>query len=514
MAQAKTNDRRARLCFWVILLLGAAVRLWAFGRVPGDLNQDEAFAGYEAWALLHGGLDTAGQAWPVYLTAWGSGMNALESYLMLPFLALFKLKVWALRLPQLLLALASLPTLYLMLRRQADQKTALWAMLLLAICPWHVLLSRWGLESNLAPALLLFGTALFLRALDDGRFLPLSALCYGLSLYAYATLWPILPPLLLLQGLYSARHGRLRLDRYLALAVLLLGLMALPLLLFVAVNLGFLEPLRLGPFTVPRLLVLRAGEFSAKNAPQNLARLLRLLWTQSDGLPWNSAGPYGLLYPLTTPFVLLGLGLCAARLWRGRGRFQPEALLLLWLGGGLLLGALIQVNVNRVNLLFLPLILLAALGLRFISGRLRWAGPLLLAGYLIFFGCFARWYFSDYRAQIGYSFSAGLEQAVEAALAEDGEIVVSRDILYPKLLFYSAEDPAAFRATVRYRRYPAAYLEAASFGRFRFGLDAPPEPGKSYLLSPWDDDSAFRAAGFTMRQYDTIRLYRMEELSP
>lgn len=38
-----------------------------------------------------------------------------------------------------------------------DKSTGLWAMLLLSVCPWHIMMSRWGLESNLAPGFLLFG---------------------------------------------------------------------------------------------------------------------------------------------------------------------------------------------------------------------------------------------------------------------------------------------------------------------------------------------------------------------
>ena len=77
------TQKTCRWLFWIFLALAMIVRLWRFGSVPGDMNQDEAFAAYESWSLLHYGIDTAGYHFPVYLTAWGSGMNALESYLMM-----------------------------------------------------------------------------------------------------------------------------------------------------------------------------------------------------------------------------------------------------------------------------------------------------------------------------------------------------------------------------------------------------------------------------------------------
>lgn len=114
--------------------------------MPGGINQDEAFAGYEAWALLNFGLDSSGHSFPVYLTAWGSGMNALASYLMMPFIAVFGLEVWVIRLPQLIVSCLTLVAVFGIVRRLAGGRAALIALLLVAVCPWHVYLSRWGLE--------------------------------------------------------------------------------------------------------------------------------------------------------------------------------------------------------------------------------------------------------------------------------------------------------------------------------------------------------------------------------
>ena len=529
----RIRDFADRWGFWLILALGLTVRLWRFGTLPAGLNQDEAFAGYEAWSLLHYGMDSAGYAWPVYLTAWGSGMNALESYLMLPFLALFGRQVWAVRLPQLLVGCLSLPALFGTVKRCADRETALWAMLLLAICPWNILLSRWALESNLAPGMLLFGTYFFLRGLENSRFLLASALCYGLALYAYATIWPILPFVLLLQGLYCARWGCLRMDRYLAAALLLLFLLALPLLLFLAVNLGWMEELRLPFLSVPRLLMLRSGEISLRHIPENLKNLFTILWQQSDGLSWNSVGAiggikdthgpgellrsgglYGLFYILTPPFILLGLLLCLIRLCRGGGRFTPAALLLIWTLAGLILGALVHVNINRVNILFLPVLVLAAVGLRWFCGLFRGRlTPLLLAAYLFLFVSFCGFcYFppqSDYQTRLRYAFGDGLDRALAAAEEQQGTIVLDGQIYHSTVLFYTGTPVEDYRATVEYERYPATYLHPTRFTRFRFDYDGEaPEEDACYILSPWTDDSALRAEGFHAEDYGIYTLWR------
>ena len=523
-----------RWAFWLILLLGLAVRLWRFGALPAGLNQDEAFAGYEAWSLLHYGRDSAGYAWPVYLTAWGSGMNALETYLMLPFLALFGRQVWVIRLPQLIVGCLSMPALYGTVRRCADRGTARWAMLLLAICPWHILLSRWALESNLAPGMLLFGMYFFLRGLEDSRYLIASALFYGLALYAYATIWTILPFVLLAQGLYCFRCGRLKPDRYLLDGLFLLFLLALPLLLFLAVNLGWMEEIRTPFLSIPKLLVLRSGEISLRHIPENLRNLFTILGTQSDGLPWNSAGSvqgaeriraglgdvlrfgglYGLFYILTPPFILLGLLRCVLQLRRGERGFKPAALLLIWLLAGLVLGALVHVNINRANILFPPLLILAAVGLRWFGslfrGRLT---VLLLAGYLCLFGGFCGFYYfntdSGYQVQMRYAFGEGLDRALDAAMEQEGTVVLDRHIYYSTVLFDTGTPVEDFRSTVTYERYPAAYLSPTGFTRFRFGYEGgvPEEGNACYILSPWTDGSVLKAAGFHGEEYGIYTLW-------
>ena len=56
----------------LLFLVGCAARLVALTSLPNGLNQDEAYAGYNAWCILHYGVDSAGYRNPVYLNAWGS----------------------------------------------------------------------------------------------------------------------------------------------------------------------------------------------------------------------------------------------------------------------------------------------------------------------------------------------------------------------------------------------------------------------------------------------------------
>ncbi|MBQ9686492.1 MAG: glycosyltransferase family 39 protein, partial [Oscillospiraceae bacterium] len=456
------SSKTEKFIFLAVLVLGAAVRLYRFGTVPAGLNQDEAFAAYESWALLTAGVDSSLHAWPVYLTAWGSGMNALETYLLLPLIALFGTKTWVIRLPQLLVSLLSIFAAWRLGRRIGTARTGLFFALLLAVCPWHVTMSRWGLESNLAPGFLLFGLCCFLRGLEERRFLLPSALFYGLALYAYSAIWPVMPLLLGLLVLYF----RPKADRYLLGAGLILAVLALPLVAFLAVNYGWVGEFSLGPFSVPKLVELRAEDISLTAIPENLKTLCRVLFARSDGLVWNSPVPFGLFHPVSVPLALFGLGALVwrfARSMRGKAK-DPAAALLIQIFAGFCLCLVITVNANRMNFLLLPLVLCAALGadaLCSLAGR--HAAKLavgLAAAYLIFFGLFARSYFTDYADALRGQFTWGVQDALETALAHEGTVYVTDAVSYSKLLLIAEIDPYTFNETVEYERYPAAYLSA------------------------------------------------------
>ena len=185
------------------LLVGIAARIYAFCDVPAGLNQDEASIGYEAWCLLHYGIDRNGIPWPVHLISWGSGQNALYAYLDIPFVA-FGLSPFTVRIPMLLSGLASLVLVWIIGRRLFNESAAWCASATLALSPWHIMLSRWALESNLLPFVFLAAVACFVIARDSIYqlvWLTCSSVLFALCLYAYGTAYLVVP--LFLPGLLA-----------------------------------------------------------------------------------------------------------------------------------------------------------------------------------------------------------------------------------------------------------------------------------------------------------------------
>ncbi|MBQ8217402.1 MAG: glycosyltransferase family 39 protein [Oscillospiraceae bacterium] len=505
LQNSKEKLKYGRLCFWLILALGIFARAFQFGSIPAGINQDEAFAAYEAWSLLKYGVDTAGYHNPVYLTAWGSGMNALESYLMMPFIALFGLEVWAIRMPQLIVAILSIWVVYLLVRRLVNEKAGLIAMLMLAICPWHILMSRWGLESNMAPGFLLFGLYFFVKGLEKPEFLPLSALMYGLSLYAYATYWIYIPFIILFQLIYAIACGKIRFDRYLVLSGVVLAALATPLLLFLAINNGYMEEIILPFMSIPKILYMRTSEISFEEKARKLELIKDIFVEQSDGWIWNSPSKFGLFYFISAPFAIFGLCYCIVRIVKciREKRFCPEVFVLIQLLIALPQLILVKINVNKVNILFIPIVILIALGIYFAcSLTFRHVLTAVIGIYLVLFAGFEHYYFTEYNDECNPHFDYGMEEALELAMEKGDRVYFEPGTYYPKILFYTEYPVEQFREEVDYLFYPSPYLVAVEFGRFSLWYNPHmPDPTGAYVLRTGVDMGVLAEEGFTLEQF-------------
>lgn len=156
---ALSEEKKQWLIVAAIMLVGILVRLLLVGRYPAGLNQDEASAGYDAFAVLNYGIDRNGIHNPMHLIAWGSGQNMAYSWLCMPFIALFGLSAVTVRVPMAIVGSISVALFYFFLKniRGEDKRLVYLGTFLFAVFPWHIMKSRWGLESNLFPDLILWG---------------------------------------------------------------------------------------------------------------------------------------------------------------------------------------------------------------------------------------------------------------------------------------------------------------------------------------------------------------------
>lgn len=483
MSADRKSERTEQYFFGAIMVLGAVLRLVCLGSMPGGLHQDESFVAWNAFAIFHEGMDSAGHVMPVYMADWGDGHSALYVWLTLPFLAINGGHVtpFLSRLPQALVGILTIGALYGIVRRMLGKDAALWTSFLLAVCPWHVMMSRWGLDANLAPGFLIFGLYFFVRALsvDEGdaggrqrRFLLLCAFFYGLALYSYAVIWPIVPLLLMLQIFYGLWHRKLRIDRWSLLSAFLLFVMALPLLLFILVNSGVIPQIELPFLTIPLMGGYRGGEiaFDPARMWSNLRTALSLLWHQNTGAPYDVLLPWGLFYDVGRVFIVIGAAVLSVKVVRGlwRREYVRETFLLIQLIGGGAVCLLVTAVLHQINALYIPLVICEGYGvlwlLKGIQKRYavlgRVCGCLLAAVYLLCLAGFQRDYYTKYREVADAYFGAGIEECVDYAkeacrMTGIQTVTAEQALQWPRLLLYTETLPSAYLESVVYDVAPA-----------------------------------------------------------
>ena len=500
-----TKEQKLKFCG--IMLLGIALRALLITQIPAGLNQDEAYAGYEAFCMLFYGRDSHGYVNPSYLVTWGSGMSALQSYMTIPFMALLGPVPLALRLPPLIMGCLML-AISLPLGRLLMPERPLLLSALLAVSPYYIMVSRWGLDANLAPPLLFIGLFFLLRGAENRRALIPAALILGLSLYAYSLMWLVVPLSLVLWGIYVLWTKKLRF-RELLLPGLLIFLMALPHILFMLINKGLIPEIRTDLFSIPRLVYMRSGELSIKNllSAKHWKELLNILFKQSDGYSYNTLPRFGLFYHISLPFIVAGWlrqGFCLAKSLRHREYSHEAVLSLSGFAAFFCCMLLRSVNISRSNYLHIYTLLSLALGTDALLSMLvrpKGAQRLLCAAYALCLIFFSAFYFGPYRQQSGDMFRAGLGEALDFAQKQQAELIyIDEGIYYPQLLFYTRTDPNEYAATVRYRNYPAPWLDVESFGIYRFGIDCVPQRDAVYVLYE-KDRQPFLDAGCSITDF-------------
>lgn len=131
-----------RLLLLIIILFALFLRVVDLGNTPSGLHADEASFLINSQSILRTGRDEDGRLLPISLNSLIDPKPALYSYLQIPFIIFLGPTVLASRLPSALLGTASLILVYLLLKAFDQKKIGLIMVFLLALSPWHILISR------------------------------------------------------------------------------------------------------------------------------------------------------------------------------------------------------------------------------------------------------------------------------------------------------------------------------------------------------------------------------------
>jgi 4-amino-4-deoxy-L-arabinose transferase-like glycosyltransferase len=180
----------------LVLFLAFLLRVIWLDKIPTGFTPDEASFGYDAYSILKTGEDQWGHKLPLILESSGDFKSPLYAYITIPFVAVLGLNEFATRLPNALLGLAAVYITYLLVRELTTRGSfgtkkinpnfiATIASLLLAISPWHVMMSRGAFEANLTTFFLTASLFFLIKGIDKPKNLMFGALFAGLNIFTY-----------------------------------------------------------------------------------------------------------------------------------------------------------------------------------------------------------------------------------------------------------------------------------------------------------------------------------------
>lgn len=174
----------------LIIVLATALRIINLANWPISFNQDEALNGYEAYSILKTGHDHRGNPWPVFFEGFSDRVDnrlPLYIYSSVPFVAVFGLNKFAVRLPSVIFGLLTILFTYFLAKELfKKEKVALLACFFLAVSPWHIFLSRIAHEVITLPFFSVLTIFFFLKGTKGRKpFFLLVGVSLALLLYTY-----------------------------------------------------------------------------------------------------------------------------------------------------------------------------------------------------------------------------------------------------------------------------------------------------------------------------------------
>ena len=463
-SKLKTINKKQLIIFLIIIIIAIFVRIYKFPNALKEVNSDEMMLAVNAKSIADTGKDINGISYPVYLLGFG-GQSVLLLYLIVFCIKIFGYSLFAIRLPLLIISIVSLVVFYDLIRRISKNNTiALIGLGLLAISPWHILQGMWALDCNILPHILLIAVyLLYIGIFKKTRWtLYLSMVFFALTLYSYGIAIYFTPILLLALAIYLRRKKKISIPD-LIICIVIFSVLAMPIILMFAINiLKTNQSIYLGNITIPYYESLSRTDDMLFFSPNILVQLfinigftVLMILGEFDGCVWNSSLVFGTAYHITLVLVIVAIIIKiknkASHIHFGlsdvfssttdsiqettnidinlQDNF-PRFLILSWLCTSIFTGIVInQTNINRLNTIWYPLIMLATFALYYFYNYFKVFETnnkngskkskiyaisiisifmILFTSYLIYFNC----YYAN-KVDMSICFSRGMYQALE-----------------------------------------------------------------------------------------------------
>lgn len=465
----KILEKKEVIIFVLILLIAIFSRGYKLNSLPVGIHVDEAGMAYDAYCLATGGTDRWLNHLPVYLENFGGGQSALYAYLAAIFVKIFGLNMITIRMPAFLLSIATIILVYFTTKKECSEKQALIVTFLIAIMPWNIMASRWGLDCNLLAPMIIISSCLLINAKSKKGYV-LAGIFFGITLYTYALSYLILPVYLVLVLIYMLYTKKIKFIDIVMLGIPIF-ILALPLMLMILINNGYINEIK-GFITIQKLPEYRGAEVSLSNIKNNIG-FIKTMFT-NDGLTYNALPEFGTVYSFSIWLILLG-GLLELKEFIcniKNKKFKLNAVMFLLVGTVLFCVMLtVEPNINKVNAIYIPMMFFIVTALKLFYKNCKVMITIFMILFVLNFTRFEIFYFTSYEKNYGVQqyfekdYLEVLEYVNENYQDKDIHVLTSTAEPYIYTLFLNKISPEEFNKSLHEE---TMYDDLYSYGNYYF----------------------------------------------
>ena len=507
----------------LIVIVALFLRFFSISTNPPSLTWDEASWGYNAYSLGIDGRDEFGRFLPLtYLESFGDFKPPIYAYLSVLPVKILGLNEFSTRFASAFFGVMTILVTFFLVRRIFSSKShfspqgpasniALLTSLLLAISPWHILLSRAAFEANVATFFIALGVLLFLNAIHprgvasfpprgwDRWLLPLSIISFVVSMYTFNTARIVAP--LLLAGLVFMNRSYILVNmrRQFIVSVITGAIIFLPLFIFLLTPQAQLRFQEVNIFS-DASVVERANQQIENDNNAFWSKVIHnrrlgyaveyvkhyfdnlspeFLFIKGDGNPKFSIQDVGQMYIWEIPFFIAGI------LFLFRKREGYWWIIPYWLMVGIIPAGIARETPHalRIETTLPTFQILVAYGLYNLISNFKFQisnfklkpfaiGIVVLLA-VFNFVYFYHNYFRHYSKEFSSEWQYGYKEVIEFTSANESKfdnVIFTEELGRPYIyvLFHKQYEPNKFRQETKIDREVLGFVHVRSFGRYKF----------------------------------------------
>ncbi len=505
-------EKHSKITFAIILAVAILLNIYKLDVVPKGVNVDEAGMAYDGYCIANYGTDRNMYKFPVYFVNFGEGQNALYIYLAAILIKFFGINTLIIRIPALILSIIEVIVSYLLVKKFKGKKMGLLFMLLITISPWHIMKSRWSLESYLLSPMLLFSVYTLLIATKNKKnyMYIISGLLFGITLYSYAISYITVPIFLILMFIYLLRKKEINLKQTIAFTIPLL-ILAIPLVLMQLVQFNIVSPIN-SFISMPKLPNSRGRVIEPQNILQNIASLKNVFF--DDIWEFNTVKGYGTMYYFGVLLEFIGLVISVKNICNknhkekyntinkkdksitkdiksskieiindknkenkitykesniNKFEINLDLVMIFYFISNIIWGLLVDCDVNRVNGIYIPLTYFVLVSLRFFYKNIKQLFAFIGIIYIISFISFTIKYFQALSKPNIQLFDNGIVELTEHLKEYEKKDIYIEPIKYSYWIFELYADPLSPEEYTNTFRIADITKTLYNFGKYHNG---------------------------------------------